>query len=41
MVVAIAPGIVALIVAAFVLALLLAKLLWAWTIPDLFPVAVE
>lgn len=27
--------------AAFVLALLLIKLLWAWTVPDLFPGAVE
>jgi len=35
------PGILAFIAGAFVLALLLVKLLWAWTIPDLFPIAVE
>lgn len=28
-------------VAVFVLALFLIKLLWAWTVPDLFPKAVE
>ncbi len=39
--VAIVPGILALAVGGFVLALLLVKLLWAWTIPDLFPGAVE
>jgi uncharacterized membrane protein YfcA len=36
-----APGILALIVIAVVVALLLIKLLWAWTVPDLFPGAVE
>ena len=35
------PGILALVVGVFVLVLLLIKLLWAWTIPDLFPGAVE
>jgi hypothetical protein len=34
------PGILALIAAYVVIALLLVKLLWAWTIPDLFPGAV-
>ena len=38
---AIMSGIFAFIVGAFVIALLLIKLLWAWTIPDLFPGAVE
>jgi len=38
--VAIVPGILALVVGAFVIVLLLVKLLWAWTIPDLFPGAV-
>jgi hypothetical protein len=39
--VAIVPGILALVAGVFVLVLLLIKLLWAWTIPDLFPGAVE
>jgi hypothetical protein len=39
--VAIVLGILALVAGAFVLVLLLIKLLWAWTIPDLFPGAVE
>ena len=34
-------GTIALIVGVFVLALLLIKLVWAWTIPDLFPGGVE
>jgi uncharacterized protein YqhQ len=38
---AVVPGILALVVGAFVLVLFLIKLLWAWTIPDLFPGAVE
>ena len=38
---AIVPGILALVVGAFVIVLFLVKLLWAWTIPDLFPGAVE
>ncbi|MBT9149450.1 MAG: hypothetical protein AAGB97_06400 [Dehalococcoidia bacterium] len=39
--VAIASGILASVVGAFVVTLLLIRLLWAWTIPDLFPGAVE
>ncbi len=39
--VAIVPGILALVAGAFLLVLFLIKLLWAWTIPDLFPGAVE
>lgn len=39
--IAIVPGIFAIIVGAFVIALLLVKLLWAWTIPDIFPGAVD
>lgn len=35
------PGILAFMVAAFVLALLLLRWLWAWTVPDLFPGAVQ
>ncbi|MDO8585412.1 MAG: hypothetical protein Q7T82_00040 [Armatimonadota bacterium] len=35
------PGALALGAGAFVLALLLVKSLWAWTMPDLFPGAVE
>jgi hypothetical protein len=35
------PGLLAIIVSVFVLALLLIKLLWPWTIPDLFPGAVD
>lgn len=38
---AIVPGVLTLIAGAFVIALLLIKLLWTWTIPDLFPGAVE
>ena len=34
------PGILALIAVYVVIVLLLVKLLWAWTIPDLFPGAV-
>lgn len=37
---AVLPGILISIVVFFVVALLLVKLLWAWTIPDLFPGAV-
>ncbi len=36
----IVPGILLAVAAALVLTLLLVKLLWAWTIPDLFPGAV-
>ncbi len=35
------PGVLAVIVVVFVVALLLVKLLWGWTVPDLFPGAVE
>ena len=35
------PGILALIGVAVVVMLLVVKLLWAWTIPDLFPGAVQ
>ena len=34
------PGLLAMIIGVFVLALLLIKLVWPWTIPDLFPGAV-
>lgn len=40
-VLALVPGVLAAVVAVFVVGLLLVKLLWAWTIPDLFPGAVE
>ena len=40
-VLALLPGLVALLGGVFVLALFLLKVLWAWTIPDLFPGAVE
>jgi len=39
-IVAIVPGLVAVILAVMILGLLLVKLLWSWTIPDLFPGAV-
>lgn len=39
--VAIVPGVLALIAAVLVLMLFLVKVLWAWTVPDLFPGAVE
>lgn len=35
------PGLLAMIIGVFVLALLLIKLVWPWTIPDLFPGAVS
>ncbi len=35
------PGILALVAVAVVVMLFVVKLLWAWTIPDLFPGAVE
>jgi hypothetical protein len=38
---AVVPGLLALIAAAFVPVLPPAKVLWAWTVPDLFPGAVE
>lgn len=39
--IAIGPGIFVFSVGAFVIALFLVKLLWVWTIPDLFPGAVQ
>lgn len=39
--IAIVPGLMVLGFVVFVLALLLVKLLWGWTVPDLFPGAVE
>ena len=39
--IAVIPGILALIAGYIIIVLLLVKLLWAWTIPDLFPGAVE
>ena len=36
-----APGCLVFAIGAFVLGLLLVKVLWGWTIPDLFPGAVE
>lgn len=38
---AIIPGILGLIVIAFLVSLFLVKILWAWTVPDLFPGAVQ
>ena len=35
------PGMLALVAVAVVVMLLVVKLLWAWTIPDLFPGAVQ
>ena len=35
------PGIIALFAGVIAIAFLVIKLLWAWTIPDLFPGAVE
>ena len=35
------PGLVVMIIGVFVLALLLIKLVWPWTIPDLFPGAAD
>jgi len=39
--IAIVPGALVIIAIVFVLSLFLIKLLWAWTIPDIFPGAVE
>jgi len=36
-----APGCLVFMIGVFVLGLLLVKVLWSWTIPDLFPKAVE
>ena len=38
---ALVAGGMAITIVAFVVVLLLVKLLWAWTVPDLFPGAVE
>ena len=38
---AIIPGIIALVVGFITIAFFIIKLLWAWTIPELFPGAVE
>ena len=35
------PGILIVIAVVFILVLFLVKILWAWTVPDLFPGAVE
>ena len=35
------PGIIALILGVAAIMFFVIKLLWAWTVPDLFPVAVE
>lgn len=39
--IAVVPGVLALVAVVFVVMLFLVKVLWAWTIPDLFPGAVE
>ena len=39
--IAIVPSVLALILLTFIVALFLIKVLWAWTIPDLFPGGVE
>tara|TARA_B110000438_G_scaffold283401_1_gene311382 strand:+ start:354 stop:602 length:249 start_codon:yes stop_codon:yes gene_type:complete len=39
--IAIIPGIIALMVGIVIIGSFLIKVLWAWTIPDLFPGAVE
>ena len=36
----IVPAVLSVLVLAFILALLLVKFLWSWTVPDLFPGAV-
>ena len=38
---AVIPGLITLAAGAIAIAFLVIKLLWAWTIPDLFPGAVE
>ena len=40
-VVTIIAGVLAVVAFAFVISLLLIKVIWAWTVPDLFPKAVE
>jgi len=39
--IAIVPGVLVVIALVLVLALFLVKLVWAWTIPDIFPGAVK
>ncbi len=39
--IAIGPGVLVFSVGAFIIALFLVKIVWAWTIPDLFPGAVQ
>jgi len=39
--IAIVPGVLAVIALVLVLTLFLIKLVWAWTIPDIFPGAVK
>jgi hypothetical protein len=39
--IAIEPGVLALILGVFIAAFFLVKILWAWTIPDLFSEAVD
>ncbi len=38
---ALAPGLLLVLVAVFVISLFLVKVMWAWTVPDLFPGAVR
>ncbi|MBL7224221.1 MAG: hypothetical protein ISS72_10230 [Candidatus Brocadiae bacterium] len=38
---ALAPGVLVVLAVVFVISLFLVKILWAWTVPDLFPKAVE
>jgi len=38
---AVVPGVLAVAACVFVIAILLVKFLWGWTVPDLFPGAVE
>ena len=40
-VLALVLGVLALVMGVFIVALFLVKILWAWTIPDLFPGAVD
>jgi lysylphosphatidylglycerol synthetase-like protein (DUF2156 family) len=40
-VLALVLGVLALVLGVFIVALFLVKILWAWTIPDLFPGAVD
>ena len=37
---AIIPGVIAIIIVVFIIALFIIKLVWAWVVPDLFPGAV-